>query len=410
MGIGQRVLEWFGYGPAPLEADTQRVRFTEMAPVVLPVDQLLAYFYAKQGGVTRASALTVPAVLRGRNMICAISTLPLESVDEANRVQRRPLFAQLDSNTANVVVLAQTLEDLLFEGVAWWRVVGFDAEGYPSRIRRYDTGDVSLQPPDDYQAGRLPSGLATEGVVWMEGKAVPFSEVIRFDSPNPGILDAGATVVRRALALDQTAALYATSPRRRGFFSPKEGADPAGDQDIIDALDKWQESATKRVDGYVPFALDYTPIQDSTPAELQLIQMMQRVTLDLANMLGVDPEDLGMSTTSRTYQNATDRRQDRINDTLSPYMRAISDRLGMEDVTPPGERVRFGLNEYLRADPRTRAEVQQIYHAMGATDAAEIRADEGRPARAIEPPAAEPSAATLAPRRVQSQLGAPSGD
>lgn len=406
MGFGQRVREWFGYGTPPAAEPTRALRFSEMTPVTLPVDQLLAYFYAKQGKVTRDNALTIPAMLRGRNLICAISTLPLEAVDETNHVLARPLFQQLDNNTANVVVLAQTIEDLLFEGVAWWRVVGFDADGYPSRVRRYDVGDVSLQPPDDYRAGRLPSGLATEGVVWMDGNAVPFSEVIRFDSPNPALLIAGGNVIRRALALDQTAALYASSPRRRGFFTPKEGADPAEDADIEAALDAWEAASAERVDGYVPYALDYNAIQDSTPAELQLIQMLERVTLDIANELGMDPEDLGISTTSRTYQNATDRRQDRINDTLASYMRAITDRLAMADVTRPGVRVRFGLNDYLRADPRTRAEVQQIYHGMGVTDAAEIRAEEGKPPRSITPPAAESSAATLAPRRVPSQLGA----
>lgn len=407
MGMGDRLREWFGFGPAATPVAPYDPRPVKYSAVTLPVDQLLAYFYAKRSKVGRDDALTVPAVLRGRNMICSISTLPLEAIDESNRVQPRPLFRQLDNNTPNVVVLAQTLEDLLFDAVAWWRIVGFDDEGYPSRVQRYAPDQVSLQAPDDYQRGYLPSGLPTEGVIWMEGLAVPFDQVIRFDSPNPGLLSAGAKVIRRALALDDTANLYAGSPRRRGFFSPKEGADPAGDEDITAALDAWAESAKERLDGYVPYALDYTPIQDSTPAELQLIQQLQRVTLDLANALGVDPEDLGVNTTSRVYQNATDRRQDRINETLAPYMRAITDRLAMPDVTREGIGVRFALRDYLKADPRTRAEVEQIYHAMGATDAAEIRADEGREPRAIRPPAAAPEgAAVLAPRRVQSSLGA----
>jgi hypothetical protein len=412
MGWVDQFRSWLGYGDAAAAAAgpaTRQIVFSEVPQPVLPVDQLLMHFWSKTGKIGRSQALSVPAVRRGRNMICAISTLPLQAVDEDNRVVRRPLFAQLDSNTANVVVLAQSIEDLFFDAVAWWRVVGFDAQGYPSRIRRYDVTDVSLQPPDDYEVGLLPSGLPTEGVIWMGGEKVPFDQVIRFDSPNPGLLSHDPDVVRRAIALGQAAALYAATPRRRGYFVPADGVDPADDDAIKVMLDEWQKAAAERVDGYVPAAVKYEAIQDSTPAELQLVQMQQQVVLDLANMLGLDPEDLGANTTSRTYQNATDRRKDRVNDTLAPYMRAITDRLGMPDVTPEGERVRFGLDDYFQADPKTRAEVQQIYHALGATDAAEIREVEGKPPRTIRPPvppaAAAENAAVLAPRRVPSSLG-----
>lgn len=394
--------------PAPAAPPVPRpVVFSAIPQPQLPVDQLLMYFWSKTGKIGRKEALAVPAVRRGRNMICAISTLPLEAVNEQHQVRRRPLFEQLDNHTPNVVVLAQLIEDLFFDAVAWLRVVGFDAEGYPSRVRRYDVQDVSLQPPDDYRAGLLPSGLPTEGVVWMEGVAVPFDQVIRFDSPNPGLLsDGGEDVIRRAIALNHAAGLYATSPRRRGYFAPKDGIDPADDPKIIKMLDDWQKASAERVDGYIPAAMEYTAIQDSTPAELQLVQMQEQCTKDLANMLGIDPEELAVNTTTRTYANITDRRQDRINDTLAPYMRAITDRLGMPDVTPPGERVRFSLAGYLKADPKTRAEVQQIYHGMGATDAAEIRDEEGKEPRTITPPAAAVTVATNStPRRVPSTLG-----
>lgn len=386
MGMGQRVREWFGLAAAPAAPPVQ-ARFS----AVLPVDQLLLHLEQRMGRIDRPAALSVPAVLRGRNMICSISTLPLEAVDTANRPQQVPLLDQFDPDVPNVVHLAQTLEDLVFESVSWWRVVGFDATGMPSRVQRYAPDQVSFQPPDDYQRGHLPSGLPTEGVVYMEGKAVPFAEVIRFDSPNPALLGPGAKPIRRALALDEAAEIYAKTPRRRGYFTPTEGADPAEDDVIEEILGEWADASVKRVDGYVPAALTYNAIQDSTPAELQLVQMQKQAGLDLANALGIDPEDLGISTTSRVYQNATDRRQDRINDVLAPYMKAITDRLSMPDVTLPGRKVRFNLDDYLRADPKTRAEVHAIYHGLGATDAPEIREEEGWQARVITPPAVRPA-------------------
>lgn len=376
---------WWSHVKARFSARPSVAPVTFGAPL-LPVDQLLTHMYRRVGAVDRAKALTVPAVLKGRNMICAISSLPLEAIGRDNVVQDRPLFQQLDPNVPNVVVMAQTVEDLVFEAISWWRIVGFDDEGMPSRIQRYDTDQVSLQPPKDYDRGYLPSGRATEGVIWMAGQEVPYDQVIRFDSPNPALLTAGVEAIRRAIAANQAADLYARYPRRRGYFRPTEGVDPADDGAIEKILDDWATASQDHVDGYVPAALEYTAIQDSTPAELQLIQMMTRATLDVANCLGVDPEDLGVNTTSRVYQNATDRRQDKINEALAPYMRAITDRLSMPDVTAAGTRVRFSLADYLKADPKTRAEVQQIYHGMGATDVSEIREDEGRPRREIEPP------------------------
>jgi HK97 family phage prohead protease len=364
-----------------------------------PVDQLVLHMQSRLGTVSREEALGVPAVLRGRNLICSISTLPLEAIDADNRLIDHPLLRQVDPNVPNVVTLAMTAEDLLFEGVSWWRVTAFGWDGYPVEAVRYAPDQVSMTPPKNYRHGYLPSGLPTEPAadlagqrgkgVWMGGEFVLYDQVIRFDSPNPALLTSGQRPISRAIALDEAAKLFADNPRMRGYFSPKDPtADPDGNDDrIIAALDAWEEARRERVDGYIPAALEYNTVQDATPADLQLVQLQEKATKDIANALGIDPEELGVSTTSRTYANQVDRRKDRINDTLSPYMAAITQRLSMPDVTKHRVRVRFSLDDYLRADPKTRAEVQQMYAEMGVTDAAEIRHAEGLPPRAIQQPA-----------------------
>jgi hypothetical protein len=386
MGLGERVRAWFSATPRVVPGTVVRHEMFAAAPVY-PVDQLSFMKILRGTKIDRAAALAVPAVLRGRNMICSISTLPLQLIDAENDVVDHPLFRQIDPNVANVTTLAQTVEDLLFDAVAWWRVTAFTADGYPAKAARYAPSTVSLTPPDNYQRGYLPSDLPTEGVVYMEGKPVPFREVIRFDSPNPAFLTAGERAIRRAIALDEAADLYATNRRMRGFFTPADGTvDPADDDEIEDMLTDFASAREQRLDGYVPAALKYNQVQDPTPAELQIIAQQQRADLAIANALGIDPEDLGINTTSRTYQNATDRRQDRINDVLSPYMRAITDRLSMPDVTKRGYAARFWLNDYLKADPKTRAEVQQAYRDMEVIDAGDIQTAEGLPQKQIEPP------------------------
>lgn len=386
--------------------EPRTVRFSAYTPVDVTIQAIMQGL----GRVGRAEALGVPAVLRGRNLICSVGTLPLEAVDAENRIQDHPLLRQIDNNVPNVVTLAMTIEDLLFESVSWWRITAFGWDGYPVSAVRYAPDQVSMTPPTNYRHGLLPSGLPTEPsqdnavirgpYVWMGGEPVPFDQVIRFDCPNPPFLVAGQRAIKRAIALDKAADLYAGSPKMRGYFTPKENQDPGTDEDIIEMLDDFATARRDRLDGYVPAAVEYNTIQDPTPAEMQLVQMQQRADLAIANALGIDPEDLGINTTSRTYQNAVDRRKDRVNDVYAPYMKAITDRLGMPDVTKRGVTVRFNQNDYLKADPKTRAEVQQIYVDMGVKDTGDIQQEEGIPEKAIQAP--KPMRSAVPPTQISA--------
>ncbi|WP_281182154.1 phage portal protein [Micromonospora mirobrigensis] len=345
--------------------------------------------------VGRTEALSVPAVQRGRNLICSIATLPLVQYGPDRSVVTNLLLQQIDPDVANVVTLAQTIEDLLFDGLSWWRITGFGWDGYPTNARHLDVGSVSLQPPAGRSPAPLPGGHdPREAVVYVDGQPVPASEMIRFDSPNPALLKVAGRAIRRAILLDQAAAMYADEPRPLDFFTPAEGADPADDADIKEMLEAWKQARKSRGTAYVPAALKYNAVDQPTPADLQLVELQKRATLDIANALGLDPEDLGLSTTSRTYQNATDRRQDRINDVLSPYMRSITDRLSMGDVTKRGHVVRFDLDDYMRADPRTRWDVYEKAHTMGAITVPEIRAEENMPALTSTPTPTETTSET----------------
>lgn len=361
-----------------------------------PLDALIQAALGATGSapVTRAEALSIPAVIRGRNMLCSIATLPLEQHGPDNALVPNALFAQLDTDVPNVVTLAMTVEDLVFDGIAWWRVTGRGFDQFPTSVMRLDPATVSLQAP--VQAGsahQLPGGYDPHGAtVWVDGVAVPERDIIRFDSPNPAVLTAGARAIRRAMLLDKAAAMYADDPRPLDYFTPAEGADPIDDTDAAHIIARWRSARKMRATGWVPASMTYNSVSAPSPAELQLGELIKGASLDLANELGVDPEDLGVSTTSRTYSNAVDRRRDRINDVLAPYMRAITDRLSMGDVTKRGYFVTFNLNEYMRANPTERANVQRAYLDMGVYDVADIQTQEGIPVKDNATPAAAPEA------------------
>lgn len=371
---------------------------SESAP--RPIDQMISEIMHSIGRVGRGEALSVPAVTRGRDIICGIATWPVETID----AQRKPVATELldgnvDPDVPDVVTFAQTYEDLLCEGVSYWLKTEYDAYGYPTSARHLDFATVSAQPPKGVQSHPLPSGIDPRSVFWVEGRPVEKTRIIVFHSPNRPLLTDGWRTIKRAVALDRAAEMYAENPRPQDFFTPADPNVEPEEDDVADALTKWARWRRKRTTGYVPASLQYNQVNQPTPADLQLVQLQDKVTRDVANFVGVDPEDLGVSTTSRTYQNDTSRRQDRINDVLAMYSAAVSGRLSMDDVTWPGRKVRIGYDAYLRADPLTRAQVDEIRLRTGTITVDEIREREGQPAL---PPAARP-----APLQVKATVGDP---
>ncbi|MBQ1039294.1 phage portal protein [Micromonospora sp. C81] len=360
--------------------------------------------------VGREEAMSIPAVLRGRNLICSISSLPLIQYGPDRKPARNPLLEQIDPDVANITTLSQTVEDLLFEGIAWWRIIESGWGDFPTSARHVDVASVSLQPPAGRNLAPLPSGVdPRDAVVWVDGVPVPASQMIRFDSPNPGVLKVAGAVIRRAIKFDRAAGMYADDPRPLDFFTTTEGADPADDDEVNELLAKWKKARQAGGTAYVPFSMKYNAVDVMSPADLQLVELQRQVGLEIANALGLDPEDLGISTTSRTYQNAVDRRQDRINDVLMPYMRAIADRLSMGDVTRRGYTVWFDLDDYMRADQVARVNYYREMIAMGAMTVDEVRAEERMPALTSQQKRELTPAPTQAPVAAPAAVAA-SGD
>ncbi|MEV4846131.1 phage portal protein [Micromonospora matsumotoense] len=369
--VGQQVRDMLSLPRPTSVMDEPAAAEFDSAP--RPIDRVIAEMQAgTPGRVSRAQALSVAAVQRGRNALCSIATLPLRQYKGLDIVTS-PFLAQIDPDVANVVTLSQTIEDLAFEGISWWLITAQDFAGYPVAARHLEVGAVSLDPPAGAAVNPFPSGRDGRGVavVWVHGKATPADRLIRFDSPNPGLLVANARAIRRALLLDRLASTYADNPRPLDYFTDSD--DPSVEtmeDDEIDAfLAEWRTSRKTSSTGWIPGNVKRVDVATPSPAELQLAELQRQATLEIANGLGVDPEDLGISTTSRTYFNAQDRRTTRINETYAPFMEAITQRLSMGDVTRRGHVVRFDLADYLKPDSVGLIAYWKGLQEMGVVDA-----------------------------------------
>lgn len=323
----------------------------------------------------RATAMQVPAVKRSRDLVCTSSgglRLRLKRAQDG-AYGAWSLFDQPERDTPRSVTMTRLFEDMFFEGVAWWDVTEFGWHTYPSFVRRLAPGRVAV----------------TDGRVYVDGRERRDAAhtLIRFDSPNDALLSAGARAIRTCLMLDQAAANMADGVPPADFFTPGEGMDPATtDAEIVDMLDKWQASRRARSTGYVPAALEYHA-GGWSPEQLQLADARQHAVLEIARVAGVDPEELGVSTTSRTYSSDWSRRKGFLDFTLGGYLNAVSDRLRMTDVTPNGYEPEIDLDGFLRSDPLARYTAYKAGIEAGALDPAEVRQAEGKP-ELKAPPAA----------------------
>lgn len=313
--------------------------------------------------VSRKQARQIGAVQKSVNLICGpLGCVPLDLIDQHNEVVSSPLLEQPERDVPRSVTMTRLFEDLFYDKVAWWERVEKTSQNYPAKVKRI--------PPDDIKI--------TDGRLYLRGREVsePAKRLIRFDSPRDGILEAAARAIRTQLRLSDAAAKAAEDPMPQGYFSPADGADPADDDDIIEMLREWKLARQAGRTGYVPAALKYnTP--SYSPKDLQLIEAQQATVLEVARHTGLDPEDLGVSTTSRTYLNAQQKRIERLNDVLGPYMTAVRDRLSMPDITPLGYAVRPDYSAYLMADDQTRLENYRLGVDLGLYDLAYIARREG---------------------------------
>lgn len=369
MGIWRRTLDL-----------TKAVKDVTSAPTFgVEVDSGVLYgaptlddYIFRTGRITRAEALRVPAVKRARDLICgAIGQFPLRVIDPNGKPAGNftpNLFTQPEPGIAPSVTWTRVVEDLLLDERAWLKVLALGWHNYPIEARRLEPDTVTVQPEFVY----YPEGSAK---VWPERAGL-----IRIDSPNGGLLNA-SPAIRACIALDRAALNHVDGTPPIDYFTPADennGLRLTTDE-VADMLDDWQEARRQRSTAYVPAELKYN-VAGWDPEKLQLAEARTFAITEVARLTGIDPEDLSVSTTSRTYFNGQDRRRQRIEDVLGPYMTAIEGRLSMPDVTPRGYTVSFDTSAYLRLDDLSAAQ----------TDAALIGAkvlipDEARAKRGLEP-------------------------
>lgn len=319
--------------------------------------------FATEAVISRAAAITVPAVSAGRDLI--VSTLaPLElQLRKGDTNQPLPsLLQRPDPRYTRYEWLAWVLDDLIFEGQSICRIRSRDFGGFPSVLERIDPLELEHVHDDVYR---------------VDDDLVSAADLVRFGAGSDGIRYAGRRILRTALRLEQAARIDAETPIPP-LILENSGPD-LSDTQRDSLLAGWRKArqASGGGVGYLNQSLKATQLGWSS-ADRQLVEGRRYVAVEVARLLGIDAADLdaAMSGSSITYQNTVSQVRNRLQ-RLAGYRAAIEQRLSMPDLTPRGYTVRIDTDPISTDELATRYAAYATAVSAGFLTVDEIRAREG---------------------------------
>lgn len=315
--------------------------------------------------VNRQEAMFVPAVRRGRQVIAGtLGAAPLIAMrtraGQSPEKVFRQLLVQPDPNVSRAYTMTWTLDDLLFYGVAWWRVLEWDEQNYPKRAERLHQSRIRVD--------------VTRGEVYVDGRKITNPrEIIRFDGPDEGILTYGARALKTAILLETAVRNYARMDIPLGLIIDEMGSLTTDEAQQV--LDSWESARAKRSTGYLPQGLKYQ--NPSFNAEqVQLGEARGFQAQEIARLLNLPASYINAPTNdSLTYSTTESNRRELVDMTFAPYIAAIEQRLSMGDVTPLGTSVSFDLGKFLRGDMRSLIEMGKAAVESGLMTVNEVRTE-----------------------------------
>lgn len=288
------------------------------------------------GTISRAQAMSIPAVSRARRVICTtIAGLPLHAYTAETLAADQPAWIdRTDGPVSPFHRMLWTVDDLLFYGWSAWaaqrgaqgKVIA--ADRIPFDNWRVDDGGVFVYVADD-------------GAEW----PVAADQVILIPGSDEGLLSTSGEALRHARDLLHAAAKAAETPA--AYLELHQTNDATlTDTDRKRIIEAWV-AARRGENGGVAFTSAGIEVKEhgSFDAHL-LVEGRNAAALDVARALGVPGTlvDATVDKASLNYENAESKARDLIDYGLSAYMAPISARLGLDDVVPRGTRLAFDLS------------------------------------------------------------------
>jgi phage portal protein BeeE len=335
MGITSNIKTALGMGP---RLDVLASPFSEGQLQQIVWSDL---FGTNSAPISRTDALSIPALSKARDLICAtIAKLPLKVLNSSGPLEDadQPAWAyRTDGELSPYLRMLWTLDDLFFYGQSLWYVV----RGSEKQILTADR-----VPYERWH-------VTPEGVIEINNVPVQAEEVIYFPGARLGILDKDAATLRSAKAVADTLETRIKAP------VPVMEIHATGLEEITDDeakdLVKAYNTARRDPEGatvYTPSSINLISHGDKADSGF-MTEGRNGVRLDVANLAGVPVAllDGSTSTASLTYSTQEGRRNEFLDYSLDIWMEAVAGRLSADDVVNRGLHVVFDQTEYLTTLP-----------------------------------------------------------
>lgn len=286
--------------------------------------------------ITRADAMKVAPVARGRGLICGtLSRYPLTQwqlgATEAEDVQLVTPEWMTGTKTMQSPIsrMLWTLDDLLFAGLSLWAVER-DANDVITDAARVD--------PSNWSVDSDSLGVLVNGAPVTDPKSV-----ILFEGPQEGLLTIAEDAVRASRNLSKAWQRRVESPIPLVTLNQTDPNGDLDDDEIDDAIADLENSRINGATTFVPYGYEIQ-VHGEVKTDL-FVEGRNAERLDWGNYLNIPAAmlDGSLSTATLTYSTTEGKRSEFVDYSLFYWASAIEARLSLDDVTPPGTCVRFNL-------------------------------------------------------------------
>jgi HK97 family phage portal protein len=364
---------WFGFP----EKNEVRTLTGDSVPWAETLPFNMAPVYPGHYRISDDRALSLSAVYSANRLLAeSISTLPVKAYrrggDGRVPMDTLPqLFQQLVTDGSLVPWLHQCVISLGLHGNAYGLVVARDGFGFPVQVEWLDPKSVL---EDDRQGKR--------GWLW-NGRELRLEDMVHvplFARPGHKKGLSPIAAYAQTLGVGLSAQTYASDWFAGGGFPPGtfKNNEKVVEQDEAEIIKARVVSAIRT---HTPLVYgsdwDYKPIT-VPPEEAQFVETMKMTTNQIAAVYGIPPEMIGgESGSSMTYANVEQQQINFVMFTLRPWLVRLE--TAFSALLPDRQYVKFNSDALIRADLKTRWEVNQIRVNLGAASLDEIRAQEDEP-------------------------------
>lgn len=287
-------------------------------------------------GISRAQAMKIPAIARGRNLlvatVCRFPLLDFEG-DVESTVQPEWMWSTAGP-THPQMRMAWTVDDLIFFGWSLW-----------------SRDPLTHQPSSRIDRARW--YINSDNQVVVDSVPQRADQVILIPGLHEGILEYGSE------ALSDTKDLYRNVRQRIKNPSPQLNLHDTSDSQLsneeIDALivrwAKAREGENGGV-GYTNKSLELEELGGGSDSQL-LIEARNAAALEMARIVGVSGSKIDATApkASLNYETSTGRNQEFVDMDIYLYTTPITSRLSMDDVLVSGHRAAFDMGDFTNPAP-----------------------------------------------------------